>query len=376
MTRILALSLVAASLTLPNAGATWKRHTIDGPDQAAGKSGADGVRLADANDDGLMDITTGWEEGGAVRVYLNPGPEQAKSPWPAVTVGHAKSVEDAVFADLDDDGNLDVVSATEGKNRTVYVHWAPNQSRYLDPKAWITQAIPATAGLQMWMFCLPANIDNSNGIDLVLGSKNDNAAIGWLESPAHPRDLDAWKYHRLHDAVWIMSICSMDQDKGLNLIYSDRKGPESGVYQLTTPSPNAAWKRTLLTGGGDEVMFLDLIPNNASPLVAVARKGAPVLTPDTDYPLPKNAGTGKAVRSALINSDARPDIVLTCENAKGNLSGVWWHNGARWHDISGPEGVKYDRIELLDLDSDGDLDLITCEERTNLGVIWFENPAN
>ena len=49
----------------------------------------------------------------------------------------------------------------------------------------------------------------------------------------------------------------------------------------------------------------------------------------------------------------------------------------RWeaHSIAGPEGVKFDRIELLDLDGDGDLDLITCEERDNLGVVWYENPA-
>ena len=45
------------------------------------------------------------------------------------------------------------------------------------------------------------------------------------------------------------------------------------------------------------------------------------------------------------------------------------------HDISGADGIKFDRIELLDLDADGDLDVITCEERDNLGVIWYENPT-
>ena len=46
-----------------------------------------------------------------------------------------------------------------------------------------------------------------------------------------------------------------------------------------------------------------------------------------------------------------------------------------FHDISGTaEGVKFDRIHIMDVDSDGDLDVITCEERDNLGVIWYENP--
>ena len=55
----------------------WKRHTIDGSSR-----GADGVRLADVNGDGLQDMVTGWEEGGVVRLYLNPGPKRSQRPWP------------------------------------------------------------------------------------------------------------------------------------------------------------------------------------------------------------------------------------------------------------------------------------------------------
>ena len=74
--------------------------------------------------------------------------------------------------------------------------------------------------------------------------------------------------------------------------------------------------------------------------------------------------------------DGQVDIVFSCENAKGK-SGVMWLTSPDWtpREISGKdEGVKFDRIELLDLDADGDLDLLTCEERDNLGVIWYENP--
>lgn len=38
------------------------------------------------------------------------------------------------------------------------------------------------------------------------------------------------------------------------------------------------------------------------------------------------------------------------------------------------KGVKFDRIELLDLGADGDLDVATSEEFTRLGVICYENP--
>ena len=74
---------------------------------------------------------------------------------------------------------------------------------------------------------------------------------------------------------------------------------------------------------------------------------------------------------------------FTCENAHQEKSGVIWLSyrekvtDPAWqaHEISGPHGVKYDLVELLDFDGDGDLDVLTCEERANLGVIWYENPA-
>ena len=65
--RILILVLPFPSLMLAQ-GAFWPRHVID-----SSFSGADGVRLADVNNDNLMDIATGWEEGGFTKVYVHPG---------------------------------------------------------------------------------------------------------------------------------------------------------------------------------------------------------------------------------------------------------------------------------------------------------------
>ncbi len=398
------LSVVNVSALAAERG-NWLRHTIDGSSQ-----GADGIRPADVNGDGLIDLTTGWEEGGVVRVYINPGPQRAKSPWPQVTVGEVSSPEDAVFVDLDGDGAADVVSSTEGDNRTVFVHWAPPQKdRYRDPSLWSTQAIQTTRGRQQWMFALPLDVDGRNGIDLVLGSKNAGSQIGWLESPADPRDPAGWLWHPLYAAGWIMSLVArdMDGDGDLDILASDRKGPRRGCLWLENPGPPRSLDHSARAASkwvehriGEvnqhEVMFLDSADvdgDGFEDVIAAVREG-PLLfykrlstNPERwktyAIAMPENVGTGKAVAAADVDLDGDMDLVFSCENARDGKSGVGWLSfrgvptSSHWefHDISGPEGTKFDRLELLDLDGDGDLDVITCEETENLGVIWYENPA-
>lgn len=373
-------------------GKPWRRHTIDDSSR-----GADGVRLADVNGDGLMDIATGWEEGGIVRVYLHPGHAKSKGKWPAVTVGKVGSPEDAVFADVDGDGAVDVVSCCEGRTRAVFVHWAPKEkARYLDRAAWRTEAFHVLKGKQMWMFALPMQVDGQHGIDLVIGAKGRGAQIGWLRSPAKPRDLAAWTWHPLRPVGWVMSLAAadFDGDGDLDVAATDRKGARRGLFWLENPGPGPAqlkpWKEHFAGVSDREMMFLWVRKWPAVVGFTVAARPHEILSFTYDKRdsnpwmllpngMPPGTGTAKGVAVGDINLDGRPDYVITCEHAKGKV-GVFWatyrrETGWRAHDISGLEGTKYDLVELIDLDGDGDLDVLTCEERENLGVIWYENPT-
>jgi len=255
---ILVLLLVALGAGPARGAAPWPRHTIDDSSR-----GADGVRLADVNADGRPDIVTGWEEGGITRVYLNPGPAKANQKWPAVTVGKTPSVEDAVFSDLDGDGNADVITCCEGRTRTMFVHWAPKEkSRRLMPDAWKTEAIPSSKGAMMWMFAVPCQIDGKRGPDLVAAGKGKGAQLGWFEAPETPRNLADWKWHPLLDVGWIMSLVltDMDDDGDRDILATDRKGKTRGVFWLENPGPGPAlakpWPRHDIGGAGREVMFL------------------------------------------------------------------------------------------------------------------------
>jgi len=383
---LLCIQVVANDSVIRVPGKPWARHTIDNTSQ-----GADGVKLGDFNGDGLQDIVTGWEEGGVVRVYANPGTAKVREAWPQTTVGEVKNVEEAIFADLDGDGRLEVISGTEGKTRTLYWH------RQIDSQ-WRTDAFPAATNTQMWMQAAALDLDGQHGPDLLLASKGEGAAVGWLQAPAKPDDLGAWTYHKLRDAGWIMSVIphDMDGDGDADVLFSDRKGGRTGVFWLENPGAeanrqHAPWKEHAVGALGRQVMFADIGDVNGDGLadVVVAVKPVDIVIclrkPDGGWNErvltldASNIGDAKAVKIADVNGDSLPDLFFTCENAKGKLEGIVWLEQQRdgpWkqHSLGGPEGLKYDLMQTLDLDGDGDLDVITCEERDQLGVVWYENP--
>ena len=417
MSRILAclLSLAGVGIHSETSGkdVPWSRHTIDNSSR-----GADGVRLLDVNGDGHLDIATGWEEGGVIRAYLNPGPEKAAAAWPAVTVGNVKSAEDAVFVDLDGDGAVDVVSSCEGKTRAMFVHWAPSDpDQYLNPDAWKTEELGRAGPWAMWMFAMPLDIDGQNGVDLVAGSKSGSfAAIGWLKSPENPRDVSQWRFSTMRPSGWIMSVIAhdVDGDGDSDVLFSDHKGDNRGIGWLENPGLKATligenWPIHFIGAGDREVMFIDVhspMPGGVVEVLAAVKpngilrfRGGDRKSQQADVQsdhwviselkLPADRiGTAKAVRRADMDLDGRDDLVFSCEQAQGKKSGVVWltmdgdgsiqeTNGTTWklRELSGPTGVKFDLLQLVDLDADGDLDVITCEERANLGVFWYENPT-
>ncbi|MEJ6717261.1 MAG: VCBS repeat-containing protein, partial [Akkermansiaceae bacterium] len=320
--------------------------------------------------------------------------------WPAVTVGKVRSAEDAVFADLDGDGAADVVSSCEGGTKSMFIHWAPKElSSFLDASKWMTEAIPATARKQSWMYALPIEIDGRNGLDLIVGSKGNNGSIGWLQSPENARDLSNWKYHKLQDAGWIMSLIAIDMNKDGrdDILVSDRKGQRRGIYWLERPEASAVednqkWRRRNVGGQDREIKFIshgDLDQDGVLDIIAIDKKSVTWFRAHKTgwsehvIPLPKGVGGGKSAVILDVNLDGRNDIVFSCEGANGPLSGMRWLSwrdspfDKEWqsHEIAGEPGIKYDQVIPYDVDGDSDLDILCCEERDQLGVFWYENPS-
>jgi hypothetical protein len=385
----------------------WKRHVID-----ASSLGADGVRAADVNADGVPDLVTSWEQGGVTRAYLADRDGSGHRTWRTVTVGQSPDAEDALFFDADGDGALDVISSTEGRSRRILVHWAPPLAKYTQPREWKTATLYADGS--QWMFAAPIDVDRRAGLDLIVGGKNERASVGWLEAPPNPRQPGSWKYHRLSDAGWIMSliVTDMNGDGLQDVLLSDRFGPLAGVRWLENPGPasrtiESRWTTHWIGARDRSVMLIDyadldgdginevVVPyyvKNDFHLSLFKRggRGNDETWIEHEIRYPSLAGRPKSAAIGDIDGDRKPDLVLSCEQAYAGKRGIVWLRfrespfTPEWDafDVSGPEGVKFDLNLLLDVDMDGDLDVINSEENDNakdgkagLGVVWYENPT-
>jgi hypothetical protein len=185
----------------------------------------------------------------------------------------------------------------------------------------------------------------------------------------------------------------LDGDGDEDILYSNRFGSEPGIFWLRNPGRRSGkWERQLVGGNGHQVMFLsvgDLEGKSARNVICPTLGGELLYCvrgesgdwSETVFPLPFGLKAGKGVAISDVNLDGRPDLVTTSESqreADDMVSVAWKENSpSGWtdHAISDKHGRKFDRIEMLDVDGDGDLDLITCEEVHDLGVIWYENPT-
>ena len=379
----------------------WPCHIIDNQ-----STGADGVKYMDINDDGRVDLVTGWEEGGVTKVYFHPGSDKVKEPWPAVTIGVTPDVEDAFFVDFNSDGQTDVVTLTEGKTKTIWVHQA-SKKHFQDPKGWQQKIIPITKLKQQWMYGLAMQVDGEFGEDLVVAGKNKQAAIGWLQAPKRKRKLADWRWYPIGRVGWVMSILSedMDNDGDLDLLITDRRGPLQGCRWLENPGLGMSlyqnWKNHNIGGEQLEVMFMDYKDLNGDGVSEVmvcerttqtiriysrSSAGLKAKWIERIIPIPSFTGSAKSVAIGDLNGDQIPDLVLSTNTMGEEKVGLTWINGehlenttsSAFQPISRKHHAKYDQVQLLDMDEDGDLDVLICEENygaqsQGLGVVWYEN---
>lgn len=396
----------------------WQMWTID----TIG-SGADGVHTGDMNGDGLLDVVSGWEESGDLMLYLNPGPDRVRdtAAWSRLDISGGEAIEgieDAAFADLDLDGVTDaVISSIESDKRSLSIHWLEGND-IAAPADWrgFNLAPSAPAG---YMMARVAQIDGVAGADIVAGTKAmDGVAAGiyWFKAPegVHPGNVDRWQRFYIGPVDFktvTLVLKDMDADSLTDVVVSGRNGiawfRNPGPQVLVDFPDQAVWERIVITETGSEFTFCDHVIDGEEDIIAATSHRSGMVAKwlkrlDAsgrnweEYAITSDSLRSedfytrkfvlKGVACGYVDGDDRIDVVFT---GSGDGHGVFMMSprssiakGLTW-DLTNltpyANFMKYDNLELIDMDGDGDLDVLTTEEGEGRytagdGVIWLENP--
>lgn len=339
----------------------------------ASKSTQDfGLAFGDIDGDGRKDILTGrsW--------YRSPSASLAGA-WTRTDLGTA--VDGMVLLDADGDGRLDIIAEGAPAGTTVPVYW-------LKPSN-----VAATSFTRVEIGTIPADAADGTSQGYALGQLAGNAkpevilssgGLHYFGIPANPTT-DAWSKTQITSAAREEGIALGDVNRdgyldivgvvapsGTTLAWWENPRNGSGnwtQHNLGTTSGVEADRIALADINGDG--RLDVVAtetNNGSSGNAVYWFSQPpdaTSTAWTRNTIASNQGSLNSMDVADVDGDGKPDVVTGIHRAAsaGALAVTVWknvNNGASWAANTVSNGQdSHLGARLIDLDGDGDLDIVS-----------------
>ena len=415
--------------TLDGQYISWKEHLIDDEQLSGGVvlRGGDGLKMADLDGDGHLDIVSVHEDNHHIRLaFGSDDPDR----WELVTLAEgdeAKAAEDVSIADANGDSRLDIVVACE----LAHLIYFQNPSENVRAGTW-PRVVPQAAhqrGSYIRVFF--ADLDGDGRPEVTAPNKGEQLPgvsgyedrefppkeISWFELPADPLDGAAWKEHVLTNVkVPINSEpVDLDGDGDLDILGGSRGEARIFWFENLGGSEIAFREHRIEVTGrhapqqpggkrltGMNVVFHDL---NGDGRLDLILQETPTIVIWLEQPdnfskpwsihligdLAPDSSTGLGL--ADINEDGRPDLFtggysqnprdrdgedITADSRTGRLA--WFEQPedptARWtrHDVSRRKRGMYDAFIPRDMDGDGDVDFVTTRGNSaNFdGVLWLE----
>lgn len=336
------------------------------------------VYSTDVDNDGDMDVLAASSDDHRITWLENTGGAPPAFSLQNITV-NAAGAHSVYAADLDRDGDPDILSASRDDNR---VTWYPNQmihrsAFYLEQK----QSVIARIAEPRSVYAV--DLDGDGDMDVLSVSES---SVIWYESngalpPTFTRRAISngliggrWVYSADLDGDGDMDVLAAAKDSNLIVWYENRGGtPLAFAGHIVTQQ--ALGVRAVLAADLDHDGDMDLysasdtdnviawFENTGTPLPGFVRH---VVTNRADY--------ARSVYAADLDGDGDLDL-MSASQADDTVR--WYeNNGARPAVFTtrvvatNIDGVQH--IHADDIDHDGDKDLITASEFDN-SIRWFEN---
>ncbi|MCF6274789.1 MAG: VCBS repeat-containing protein [Robiginitomaculum sp.] len=430
--------------TIEKSYISWREHLIDSEDVNGGLAlrGGDGLKLADMDGDGYVDIVSVHEDSNHLRIAFG-----TKLPhiWELATLAYGqdvKAIEDVALGDINGDGWLDIVAACE-QGHILYLQ---NPGALMRTTPWPRTIPTHTKNKGSWLRVFLADIDsdgqlevlaaNKGGVDIVDVEKGEpkRGSLSLFKITGDPLDPDMWH----EQSLWNKGVpntaipLDIDRDGDIDILTGSRlthetllllkdgdNGTEWTEQEIKMTSgvglPQWSGRSNVFHASPEDLnhdMRTDILlvirekEGNAAPVQSLGWLQQPErisdpwpffrigdvmpdiivgfttadIDNDGDLDVIVGGYSGLNVLDGGYSGDARDkdDPNVTAASTVGRIS--WFENlgdnGQSWkrHDISRRVRGMYDEFIARDMDGDGDIDFVGTRGNSGAydGVFWLE----
>ncbi len=328
--------------------------------------------------------------------FLGCGNIVAEESWGkhVIVSGTTSMPNSALPYDYDGDGNMDVITSFDGE---VVVFRGPRWQKHV-----VYTFVPGKSRTKPRSGCIHSchlDVDHDGDLDFC-GSNN---TVFWLECPDDPFGPKPWTYRTIDDQILgthCLITADVNRDGNLDLIAN------SGRSLGSTPFPNSlawieipdrpkakstsSWDRNIFAkedapGGSHYTGFADVDGDGRGDISCAAKGGDRFpggqwfawwqQPKDSEsvwqkHTLADNQPGATNIHPVDLNGDGKIDFAAT----RGHGAGVLWFKGPEFRMIDIDEKILAPHcLATVDLDADGDIDLVTCGKEANGIAAWYQN---
>ncbi|NER36457.1 MAG: hypothetical protein F6J93_21145 [Oscillatoria sp. SIO1A7] len=287
--------------------------------------GAQSVYAADLDNDGDLDVLSASENDDKIAWYENNG-NGIFGGVEDIISSSADGAQSVFAADLDRDGDLDVLSASFSDEK---IAWYENNGGGTFGAQQIISSNADGAGS-----VYATDLDNDGDLDVISASENDDK-IAWYENNGSGSFGTEQVISTAANGVRSVVAADLDNDGDRDIFSASQIDNKIAWYQNTTPGV--------------------------------------VLSPSTETTVSTTANSARSVYAADLDNDGDLDLL----SASFNDDKIAWYENVGGGSFGGEQIISSNAdgaiyVYAADLDNDGDLDVLSASFSDNK-IAWYKN---
>jgi hypothetical protein len=355
------------TVTNPSQGGTFD----NGVTVTSNSDGAQSVFGADIDGDGDMDLISASAIDNQIMWYENDGSESFTEHQISASADAARF---AYPVDLDGDGDMDVISASSNDDQ---IMWYEN-----DGSENFTE-IEISANANGARMAYPVDLDGDGDMDIISASAFDDQ-IMWYENDGSENFTEI-EISANADRVESIYYADLDGDGDIDILsaghndnqimWYENDGNESFTEREITANAEGAiyvYAADIDKDGDIDVLSVADVDNQA---MWYENDGSPSNGGWTEHEIANSLVNPSSIFSGDLDNDGYNDVIVTTKDGDeiisygndGSPSNGGWINTTI---TSTADGIR--KASLIDLDSDGDLDIVGADYIGNK-IQWYQN---